>query len=283
MVTIMQQLATYLSRQSVINLPIEVKKIVAKEFFQSYILAFIYNHPNYRQLNFYGGTCARVIYHLNRLSEDIDLDNTNQVKLDDFGTELIDYLRGTLGMSAVEVHTQSGEVGVQRWTVKLPILFDLGLSPLASEKLHLKIEISAQPQLAQILTTPVVEHGQSYVARHFDLPSLMAGKIIACLERVYQKGQTQIYVKGRDYYDLIWYMQQGIWPDEAKLAKDGQQTYTVQSAFASLSDKVKLIESRQLAADILPLFPEQEFIRNWLEHFHDFYQQYVGKYTSERQ
>ena len=107
------------------------------------------------------------------------------------------------------------------------------------------------------------------------------GKILICDSE--ESIREQLKTMLGDYYDLIWYMQQGIWPDEAKLAKDGQQTYSVQSAFASLSDKVKLIESRQLAADILPLFPEQEFIRNWLEHFHDFYQQNVGKYTSERQ
>lgn len=49
-------------------------RIVLKEYLIKDILAFIYRHSQYRKLSFYGGTCARVVYGLNRLSEDIDLD-----------------------------------------------------------------------------------------------------------------------------------------------------------------------------------------------------------------
>lgn len=38
-------------------LPSETKRILLKEVLQAYVLDFIYNHPKYRRLNFYGGTC----------------------------------------------------------------------------------------------------------------------------------------------------------------------------------------------------------------------------------
>ncbi len=46
-----------------------------KEVLQAYVLDYLYNHPSYRRLNFYGGTCLHVVYGLNRLSEDLDFDN----------------------------------------------------------------------------------------------------------------------------------------------------------------------------------------------------------------
>ncbi len=68
----------------------------------------------------------------------------------------------------------------------------------------------------------------------------MAGKMIACLERNFKKG-TQSNIKGRDFYDLLWFMQQGTRPLEAKLQKDGQQSYTTASAMALLQEKVNTL------------------------------------------
>jgi len=56
-------------------LPNDFKRVLLKEALQAYVLEYLYNHPAYRRLNFYGGTCLHVVYGLNRLSEDLDLDN----------------------------------------------------------------------------------------------------------------------------------------------------------------------------------------------------------------
>ena len=55
-------------------LSIETKRILLKEALQVYVLDHLYNHPNYRRLNFYRGTCLHIVYDLNRLSEDLDFD-----------------------------------------------------------------------------------------------------------------------------------------------------------------------------------------------------------------
>jgi predicted nucleotidyltransferase component of viral defense system len=261
------------------NLPIETKKMLLKEKLQSFVLSFIYNHPEYRKLNFYGGTCARIIYGLNRLSEDIDFDNTNQVDLSNFGEDLLKFCSTKMVQKDVTVHEQKGEFGVARWTLKFPILFELGLSNLEDEKLHLKVEVSNHFQTANILVTPVSNnYGLSYVARHFDLPSLMAGKIIACLERVHKKGNTGILVKGRDYYDLIWYMQQQVMPNPEKLKNDSKNGLTVKEAFKLLSEKVSSINSKHLEVDLINLTTEQIYMKNWLSNFKVFFEQYVEFY-----
>lgn len=261
------------------GLPMEVKKNLLKEKLQSYVLYYIYNHPDYRSLNFYGGACARIVYELNRLSEDLDFDNTSKVDLSLLKNDLHSYFSGKLMQKDIDIHEQTGEWGVARWTIKIPVLYDLSLSEFEDEKLHLKIEVSSHKQISNTLMTPILDnHGLSYVARHFDLPSLMAGKIIACIERVYRKGKSNILVKGRDYYDLIWYMQKGVKPSVEKLATDGKEKYTPESVVKLLTDKMTKISKRQLEIDLRPLFLEQHFLDSWLDNYQEFFNRYLEQY-----
>lgn len=67
MATLIQVLETQLSQKDHLSNN-AVQRIFLKEVLQSYVLAFIYNHKTYRLLNFYGGSCLRIIYGLNRMS-----------------------------------------------------------------------------------------------------------------------------------------------------------------------------------------------------------------------
>jgi predicted nucleotidyltransferase component of viral defense system len=259
-------------------LPNETKRIILKEFLQAYTLDFLYNHPDYRRLNFYGGTCLHIIYELNRLSEDIDLDNSNMVDLGMLESDLLTYFQSYIGYTDVTAKTQIGERGIRRTTLKFPILYELGLSAHAEEALHLKVEASQHKQVSIIQKTPVLQFGRSYVASHFSLETMMAGKLIACLERDFHKGEST--VKGRDYYDILWFMQQKIWPLEEKLAIDGLQPYTTQSALALLNEKVQKISINVLAADLLPLFEKRMFIEVWLENFKENFSAYYQTYLN---
>jgi len=277
MATLTQHMQSILSQKSP-NLSIDTKKILLKEFVQSYALDFLYNHPIYRRLNFYGGTCLHVIYSLNRLSEDIDLDNSVEINLNQFEKDLLSYFRTTLGYADVTAKTQIGEWGIHRTTLKFPVLYSLGLSMHPSESLHLKVEVSQHKQVAVIQKTPILSFGRSFVAAHFTLETMMAGKIIACLERNFKKG-TGSQVKGRDFYDLLWFMQQGIQPLEEKLAKDGSQAYTIRIAMDMLTEKIAGLSIKDLAEDLLPLFEQRSFIEAWLEGFRENFLRYRKQYT----
>ncbi len=91
------QAAHYVLSQRDPLLPNETRRIVLKEFLQAYTLDFLYNHPDYRRLNFYGGTCLHIIYGLNRLSEVIDLDNSNMVDLSMLESDLLTYFHSYIG------------------------------------------------------------------------------------------------------------------------------------------------------------------------------------------
>jgi hypothetical protein len=158
----------------------------------------------------------------------------------------------------------------------------LGLSPRASEALHLKVEVSQHEQVAIIRHTPVLVYGRSLVAAHFSLETMMAGKMLACLERNFERGRSGVQIKGRDFYDLLWLMQQRIQPLEEKLARDGKQHYSIESAMLALQEKIAAIKTRDLAIDLLPLFESRQFIETWLDSFHENFKAYVKAYLESK-
>jgi hypothetical protein len=157
-------------------------------------------------------------------------------------------------------------------------LYELGLTSNKDERLHVKLEISHHKQLAVIRNTPVIFYGRSFVPAHFSLETMMAGKMLACLERSFQAGDTGTMIKGRDFYDLLWFMQQEIQPLEGKLEQDGDQPYDVKSAMIAIQKKVEKIKPQDLALDLLPLFEQRTFIEVWIDAFHENFQAYVMNY-----
>lgn len=278
MATLIQLMQSVLSQKDPL-LPNETRRVILKEFLQAYTLDYLYNHPIYRKLNFYGGTCLHVIYGLNRLSEDIDLDNSNEIDLSTLEDDLLTFYRSNIGYADVTGKTQIGEWGVRRTTLKFPILFTLGLTSHVNEPLHLKVEVSQHEQISIVRRTPVLLFGRSFVASHFSLETMMAGKMLACLERNFQKGEGTA-IKGRDFYDLLWFMQQKIKPLEEKLARNGRKHYTVQSAMQILGEKIDGMKISDLEEDLLPLFEQRSFIVAWLEVFKENFREYVKIYLS---
>lgn len=259
-------------------LPNETRRIYLKEALQALVLDFIYNHSLYRGLNFYGGTCLHVIYGLNRLSEDVDLDNSAGVELGKLGDDLQSHFHQVMSYPDLSVKRQASQQGIIRLTLRFPVLYQLGLSPHRDERLHLKVEISQHRQTAIIKRTPVIQFGRSFVPSHFSLETMMAGKMLACLERSFRVGKTAIAIKGRDFYDLLWFMQGRVRPLEQKLESDGMESYSVQSAMLALQAKVAKIRPRDLEIDLLPLFEQRSFIKAWIASFHANFEEFVQLY-----
>ena len=277
MTTLIQNLQHVLGTKDPL-LPVETKRILLKEALQAYVLDFLYNHPYYRRLNFYGGTCLHIIFDLNRLSEDLDFDNNEHLDLSPLADDLVGMFQNTLGYDETIAKLERSGQGILRITLEFPILKNLGLSAYPTESLHLKVEISHHEQVAEIQHTPVFYHGRSFVPAYFSLETMMAGKMIACLERNFQRGHEGAFIKGRDFYDLLWFMQQGIQPLENKLSQDGGQAYNVRSAMLALQEKIKGIRVSDLAVDLLPMFESRTFIESWLENFHTNFERYAANY-----
>ena len=81
-------------------------------------------------------------------------------------------------------------------------------------KLLIKLEVDTRPPAGASYEMPILDYPFPSAVRVFDLPSLFAGKIHALLCRE--------YIKGRDWYDFIWYTARGI-AINPELTKSGSQ------------------------------------------------------------
>jgi hypothetical protein len=84
------------------------------------------------------------------------------------------------------------------------LLYEMGLSPMQSEVLAVKIEVDTHPPMGAGLATTVVRRFVVLQLHHHDKASLLSGKLHAILHRS--------YTKGRDIYDLLWYLSDPTWP-----------------------------------------------------------------------
>ncbi len=97
--------------------------------------------------------------------------------------------------------------------------YELGLSAHKTEVLAVKLEVDTNPPRGAMLATTSLTRHVPLLLQHHDRASLFAGKLHAVLQRS--------YLKGRDIFDLWWYLTQPDWPDpnlmqlNAALAQSG--------------------------------------------------------------
>ena len=187
-----------------------------KRYLQILLLDFLYARPPYSELYFYGGTCLAHCFGLPRLSEDLDfVDMNGDISLPALAKDIEQFFTKT---TDVRVTTKIQKFRIY---VKFDVLRELGLvNASESSVLFVKVEICPVFQYCPKYTAqfvPLFVENKSIIVRTFDLPTLMATKIGAVLNRKWEKtdrsGKTIIAVKGRDYFDLMWYMQKGIKPN----------------------------------------------------------------------
>jgi hypothetical protein len=253
----------------------DVIRIQLKEKLQLYVLDFIYNSPKYSHLIFYGGTCLRKCFGTGRMSEDVDFETSGEFEKRAFAEDIAGHFKKHVSYPDLLVHCPGQKVS--RVELRFPVLNALGLSPIAGEKLNLKVEVNRISQKYPIETRIISEDRFSFVVRHYDLPTLMAVKMLACIHRVWVKGKMGAAVKGRDYFDLLWYMQQRILPNPMRLS-DAPESLTPKAAFESIANKVDQISPTDLMLDLEPLFEDSRFVKNWVDQFREGFAQLYQHY-----
>ncbi|MBI1871421.1 MAG: nucleotidyl transferase AbiEii/AbiGii toxin family protein [Chlamydiae bacterium] len=251
---------------------------VLKEYLQVYILYFIYTSKEYsKKMIFTGGTCLRHFFDLARLSEDIDFDYLHEFEIDQLRKDIESFFIHKYQYR--EVQSALKQKG-QQVLIKLPVLKKLGLSKEGeSEFLHVKLDILKNPSRTYSLeTTSKSIYGFNYAAKHYSLPDLMAGKIHAILTRSLLKGkENKATVKGRDYYDLLWFLKKGIKPSLKRLSEMLNQKITKERVEKELDDKVQLFTSKykdDFLSDMTPLISNPDFIPLYIKNYEREYLRY---------
>ncbi|MBM4386169.1 MAG: nucleotidyl transferase AbiEii/AbiGii toxin family protein [Deltaproteobacteria bacterium] len=120
----------------------------------------------------------------------------------------------------------------------------------------------------------------NFLLKIYTLETLMAAKIIAILKRTYRKGKSRITFKGRDYYDLLWFLQRGVKPDGARIG-DVLRIDTVEELKRALMEKIAAINPAYLKEDLLPLFEDSRFVENYCRHYKEIARGYLEKTAFE--
>ncbi len=111
------------------------------------------------------------------------------------------------------------------------------------------------------------------------MSSLIASKIAAIFLRKNRGIGRVIYnEKGRDIYDLLWYMGKKIIPDLDYLVAKGVDVKNMKMLFDKLTLQMNKVSNDNLKNDLLPLFTDQTFIKNWLENWFESYLKLLDNY-----
>lgn len=184
--------------------PLQARNIV-REYLQARILGAMQLAGAMIPLAFHGGTALRFLFSTGRYSEDLDF--ALEKNRDDYDFhKYLGSIRNGLTSEGYDVGLKiSDKKMVHAAFVSFRGLpHELGLSPHRDETISVKIEVDTNPPKGAVLTTTVVRHYVTLQLQHHDKASLLSGKMHAILQRS--------HLKGRDLYDLLWYLSDPSWP-----------------------------------------------------------------------
>lgn len=191
-----------------------------KEIIQKIILCGLSRSNFFNYFSFYDGTSLRLIYGLSRFSEDLDFVVSKNNFNNDFNFEkYINYIKNELNFFSIDANVKVKEKIFQTSTVSmlvnvnLTLLLDLvglndGYKVNKEENISIKLDIETNYISGGINVSKMLNFPLLYKVETFDLPTLFSCKLLAILNRNWKNR-----VKGRDYYDFMFYMSKGVKPN----------------------------------------------------------------------
>lgn len=191
-------------------------KDALREIMQEIALAGLYRAGFFEKAAFYGGTALRIFYGLDRYSEDLNFSLLGIDPEFDLGKyqDAIVHEFESLGMKvSVREKKKVVKSNIDSTFLKSETLWkelvlegiipQQGINRIANIKI--KIEVDTQPPLGFETEEKLLLRPFSFYVKCFALPDLFAGKMHALLFRKWGKN-----VKGRDWYDMEWYIKKGV-------------------------------------------------------------------------
>ena len=254
---IQEKLETYNCRSSL------EEEQALREITQEIVLAALGRTKFFEQAGFQGGTCLRIFHSLNRFSEDLDFAllkskknftlapylESVQRELTAYGYELEIDDRSKAGQVVRKAFLKDDSVGHL-----LRLNYALKAGPM--RKLRIKVEVDTHPPPGATYVMPILDFPFPSAVRTFDMPSLFAGKIHALLCRT--------YLKGRDWYDFIWYTARKTSINHALLSASLKQTGPWKGQHI-VTDNAWCIEQLQTAIKSLDWQQAREDVRRFVK------------------
>ncbi|MCR5863403.1 nucleotidyl transferase AbiEii/AbiGii toxin family protein [Flavobacterium sp. J372] len=252
-----------------------------REIMQEVALAGLSRTNFFEKAAFYGGTALRIFYGLDRFSEDLDF---SLLKADpDFSLEpYFDAIVAefeSVGMKvSIREKNKKEKTNIDSAFLKSEtewkelVLEDIvkqaGIKP-TNRGMKIKIEVDRQPPPGFATEMKLLTRPFSFYVNCFDRPSLFAGKMHALLFRKWINR-----VKGRDWYDLEWYIKKGIPLDmhhfmlRAKDTGDWEGGELVpDDVMGLLHDKIKAVDLENVKADVIPFIKDDAVLNIWSDSY----------------
>lgn len=182
------------------------RRNLLREYLQARLLQILQEEGAFLEWAFLGGTALRFLYALPRFSEDLDFSAHGPAETGRFGARLRKIKqRFSAEAYGVDLRVSEHKVVQSAFVHFRGLPHELELSPHPSETISIKLEVDTQPPEGAGMETSLVRRHVLLNLLHYDQASLLAGKLHALLVRR--------YTKGRDLYDLVWYLADPSWPE----------------------------------------------------------------------
>ena len=258
-------------------------KHALKEIIQEIALLGLSRSNFFDHAAFYGGTALRIFYKLDRFSEDLDFSLLEKNR----GFDISDYceaIRNELGAygfdMTVEKKRKKAESNIESAFIKGETLIQMlninAMTPPISgvhknEILKIKLEVDVMPPSGAEYEVKYSLRPIPYSIRIYSLSSLFAGKLHAVLCRGWESGR----MKGRDLYDMVWYISRAIPVNLPHLEKRMKQTGNIENNEAlsramllkMLKEKFNSMDFKQAKIDIIPFIKDPAAVAPWSNIF----------------
>ena len=243
---------------------------VLHEVMQQIALAGLARGGFFQRAAFYGGTCLRLLHGMRRFSEDMDfslLAPDPAFRFEDYFPAVVEEFK--LAGKDVEIKMKyKGQPSAieSAFLKESSDVFDIGFTTEKRLKVKIEVDIDPPPKFATEMRT--VSAPRTFWARSYTLPDLFAGKVSAALFRKWKHR-----VKGRDWYDVVWYIAKRVPLDLAHLVERAKESApeadvsTPEKVLAAFDARIDAIDFENARADVEPYVMDKSELDIWCAEF----------------
>jgi len=243
------------------------KQNAIHEVMQEITLAGLYKSGFFNKAAFYGGTCLRIFYGLQRFSEDLDfslLQADEKFALENYFEPIIAEFKALGKEVVINKKTKTKQTNVESAFLKdNTAIYDLQFT--TEKRIKIKIEVDTQPPPCFTTEYKLLLLPFSFMVRCYSLPDLYAGKMHAFLFRNWQNR-----VKGRDWYDFEWYVRNNIALSFSHLQKRAEQinslnekVFTPEFFKKTLKERIEKTAIETVKNDVRPFLKTPQEMEIW--------------------
>jgi len=253
-----------------------------KEIIQETALLGLWRSKFFEKAAFYGGSALRILYGLDRFSEDLDfslLEKDEHFSLGAYCRATKDELTGMGFSVSVEqkkktLATHIDSTFIKAGTLENLLVIDFPRSAKknvhAGKLMKIKLEVDKTPPGGFTTEAKYILCPMPFSVNTYTLPSLFAGKMHAILCRPWATR-----VKGRDWYDLVWYVGKNVPVNlthlESRMKQTGHLTADEQITEGSLhhrlQKRIAAIDFASARKDVELLVKDRAALTVWSKDF----------------